>query len=674
MLKSLHPRKKLSPVLAGAFAFGVIPFVLGGLSPPASAQGSSPVIPLSNPPAARTSIQFFEIRGVASLPAADIRSATNPFVGWEQTPTTIRRAIEAIEGLYRSRGKPDVQVFLAGEDKTRGAVLIDVVEPATSLPASTPLVTAPPASERFAIRSFDIKGAATLPPAVLADAASRHTGDDRSFADIQRAVDAIEELYRSRGYGAVQVLLPEQDITQGIVRIEIVETPIAKIAIRGNQQYSEANILRSLPALQLGRTPNAKQLSQNVQLANENAGKQVEVVLGVGKQENTIDARVEVKEEAARRIFLTADNTGTDPTGEYRMGVGYLHNNLFDRDHTASVAYTTTPEAPRSVDIHILSLGYRIPLYALGDSLSFLYGYSDVATPTAQTTGFAINGKGNLAALRWNHYLARQGEFSSQIIGGIDWKDVKSSCRDTNNNTVTGTAGCIDYTTMPLSLTYTGRKDSIGSQYDYSIGAAYNLPSGKKYAYTIGPRSGNDHYTLAAGNRKATNDFTLLRLAGSYTSSFSDWLTRAAITAQYAPDGALVSSEQMGLAGSLAVRGFLDRVVVADSGAVLNFEAYSPEIAPLLGLPAHNLRALAFVDYAYGRDNNASGIPVKQLGSWGLGLRYQFRKDVSFKLDAASILLAEPEGVYRGTNPAGGVLDRNGRNDWRFHGSVMMSF
>lgn len=681
-----HPKTKIASALVGMIASSGLPFLICGLATPASAQTS--VIPLSSQPGQRTVIRHFEVRGASSLSAEQIAAATAPYVGWEQTPGTIKKAIEAIEMRFRAHGKQDAQVFLAGEDKDKGIVFIDLVDsvtPPTVLPGTTaaaatsaiPAAVSPPtaiAAERFTIKSYEVKGVATLRAEDVGAVTARHVGPNKGFGDIQQAVDAIEGLYRSRGYGAVQVLLPEQDISQGVIAIEVIETPIGKVVVTGRQRYSEANIRRSLPVLQEGRTPNARAISQSVQLANENQAKQLEVVLAVGAQENTVDARVEVKEDAIQRFFLTADNTGTKSTGEYRVGVGYIHNNLFDRDHTASLAYTTTPDAPSSVDINVFSINYRLPFYSLGDSLGLLYGYSDVSTPAAQATGFAINGKGSVFALRWNHYLPRQGEYSSQLLAELNWKRVESSCQDINGNPVVGTAGCIDYDTTPLSLAYSGRKEGIGNLLEFNFGLTYNVPSGQQYAYTTSTTSGSDHYTLAAGNRQVKDDFAILRLAGTYTGVVKDWMARVAVNGQYTPDGAMVGSEQIGLAGSQAVRGFLDRIVVADSGAVLNLEAYTPELAPLLGMPAHNLRALAFIDYGYGRDNNATAVAVKELGSWGLGLRYQYRKDVSFKLDAASILLAKPDDVYRGTDPAGGVLDSNGKNDWRLHASLMISF
>lgn len=533
------------------------------------------------------------------------------------------------------------------------------------------------AGERFGIQYFEVRGARALSVEELRVITAPYTGRDRNFADVQKVVDAIESAYQRKGYGAVQVLLPEQDITQGGIVVEVVETPLGSVTIKGNRQFSTDNIARGLPALRPGATPNVREISENVQLANENGAKQVNVVLGVGAAENTVDARVEVKEDRIARFFVSADNTGTEPTGKYRVSAGYLHNNVFDRDHTASASYTTSPDKPDNVDIHVVSLAYRVPFYGLGDSLSLIYGYSNIetATTSALGSGLSINGKGHLLAARWNHYLGRQGEFSSQLIGGIDLKAVRSACVDSNGAAVTGTAGCIDYTTTPVSLTYTGRRDGVGTQYDYSAGLAYNLPSGDDIPYPNATTpDGSDRYTLAAGNRKASDNFYVLRFAGSFTTSWNDWLTRAALTGQVSPKSALVGAEQIGLAGSQAVRGFLDRVVVADTGAVINLEAYSPELAPKLGLDGHALRGLVFVDYAKGRDNHAGGTATKELASWGFGLRYQWGKDVALRADAASILRAKPDNVYRGTDPAGGVLDDNNKGDWRGHLSVTVSF
>ena len=78
----------------------------------------------------------------------------------------------------------------------------------------------------------------------------------RDFSDIARAVEALEAAYHERGYSAVQVQLPEQELERGVVRLSVLQTPLGKVAISGNTYVDEANVRRALPALREGETPN----------------------------------------------------------------------------------------------------------------------------------------------------------------------------------------------------------------------------------------------------------------------------------------------------------------------------------------------------------------------------------------------------------------------------------
>ena len=70
---------------------------------------------------------------------------------------------------------------------------------------------------RFETLRFDVDGNTLLKPADIDAAVAAYTGADKDFSDIQRALETLEGVYRDRGYGVVQVLLPEQDITRGVV-------------------------------------------------------------------------------------------------------------------------------------------------------------------------------------------------------------------------------------------------------------------------------------------------------------------------------------------------------------------------------------------------------------------------------------------------------------------------
>jgi hemolysin activation/secretion protein len=186
---------------------------------------------------------------------------------------------------------------------------------------------------------------------------------------------------------------------------------------------------------------------------------------------------------------------------------------------------------------------------------------------------------------------------------------------------------------MPLSLTYSSQTLGVGQTIDYDIGISRNVPTGSQYTNTDGR---TDRYSyLTPGSRDTVDGFTILHGDASIIRSFAnDWQWRVASTAQ-ATRNPLVSSEQFGLVGIYAVRGFTERAVAADSGIFVNAEIYTPQL-----VSKGNLRLLAFFDFGYGHNSNvgSSGIPANlNVSSMGVGARYAFGRNVSVRLDVARV-------------------------------------
>ena len=522
----------------------------------------------------------------------------------------------------------------------------------------------------FDIVRFQIEGNTLLPEAEVQGAVAPLVGPKRVYGDIQKALEALEGAYRRAGYSTVQVYVPEQELTTGVVRLQVTEGVVGKVLISGNKYFSEANIRASLPELKEGRAPNLRQMSEAIQLSNESPAKQLEVTLGVSEEEGKVDAKVAVTEENPQRIFATADSTGTAATGRSRLGVAYQNANLFKLDHTLTLAYTGSPDAPAGVKVDIFSLGYRVPFYGLGDSLDVIYGKSGVNTPSSSPTlggALGIVGKGDVFGLRWNHYFARRGEYSSKLIFGFDYKYINSRCTTAGapadiDPPTPAIAACVPYTTRPVSLAYTGQRLSPGRMFDYNIGIARNWALGTRYTNLDGA---TDRYSyLTSGNRAARDDFSIVRLGGSYLTAFpTDWQVRVAASSQYAGKP-LVAAEQFGLAGSTAVRGFNERAASSDSGYFVSAEIYTPELAKTTGVPG-SLRVLAFYDSSRGYTHGVpegSLTPIKiGVASVGAGVRYGLGKDFSLRFDLAQVLDAGPPNTKE-------------RGDWRGHLNLMVAF
>jgi hemolysin activation/secretion protein len=536
-----------------------------------------------------------------------------------------------------------------------------------------------PQDETFNIDHFEVDGNTLLPAAEVEKLVAPMAGPHRVYGDIQKALEAVEGAYRKAGFSTVNVYVPEQELTSGVVHITVVENVLGHIEITGNKYFNDANVLNGLQPLRIGEPPNLRDVSAAVQLGNENAAKQVAVSLAASEIPGQIDAKVAVTDSKPRRIFATVDNTGTDATGRWRTGIAWQENNLFNRDQSATLAYTTSPDSPSGVAVHLYSLGYRVPFYTYGDSLEFIYGKSSVNTPNSlpgSGSALGVIGKGDVAGLRWNHYLAREGEHTGKIVFGLDYKHIDSSCTlDGVDLNAAGPVGaCTPYTTRPISVTYVGQQVSTGQQVDYNIGVVRNWAMGGRHQNSdtlTGAPTEDDRYSFVTpGNRTSQDDFMILRGGASIFKGWAnDWQMRLAATMQYSPY-AIVSSEQIGLVGSTAVRGFDERAISSDSGVVANAELYTPELAAKIHIPG-TLRLLTFYDFGAGYNSHIGGGTTPgtvDVASLGIGARYSSSKDFNLRADLARVMIAGRTS----TAPTDTFSVRRG--DWQASISAVLGF
>ena len=488
----------------------------------------------------------------------------------------------------------------------------------------------PAQAPRFPINRFAVDGATLMTREEIDAALEPFTGTERTLADVQRARAALETAYAQRGYGATQVVVPEQEITDGVVRLRAIEGRVSGVSVEGNRFFDAANIRRSLPALAEGQPLNTARLARELRLANESPVKQSTVVLKGGADEGDLTAQVRVEDQRPWRFSLGVDNTGTPETGDYRVGVGFQHANLFDRDHVLTLQYVTSPSKednpdkfalPPSDNVLIAGAGYHIPLYSLGDSIDLVAGYANVDSGVVQNL-FAVSGSGQVYAGRYNFGLPAAGGLEQKLALGFDWRIYS------NDVAPVGTSASVvpDYAVRPLSLAYSGAYRAEGQELLFSVAGVQNLPGG----------ADGGQAAFDAVRPGAPASYTLGRATLSYVLGLPRGLqARARLAAQYTRDE-LVPGEQFGIGGMESVRGFLERQFAGDRGYSGSLELYSPDFGGDL-LPPGDWRArvLAFYDFgrAYTINPDVFQPEVIGISSVGPGVRVAYGSSVTLRFD-----------------------------------------
>jgi hemolysin activation/secretion protein len=482
-----------------------------------------------------------------------------------------------------------------------------------------------PAPVQFEVRRFEVEGASLLPPDRIDEVLAPFTGPGRTIDDLRDARAALEAEYAQRGYGATQVVLPEQELKDGVVRLRVVEAKLNRLLIEGNRFFGYTNVRQSLPALQTGGPVDTAELAANLQLANENPAKQTSVVLKPGARAGELDAEVRVADQRPYRFSLSLDNTGTPDTGNYRLGAGFQHANVFDRDHVLNLQYLTSPD--RADDVLIVGAGYHIPLYARGDSIDLVAGYANVDSGVVQNL-FNISGSGQVYAARYNFGLPRFAGVEQRLALGFDWLIYD------NNVVPLGGATTVvpDYTLHPLSLAYSATWRGAADEVSFYASGARNIPGG-----TAGDQA---RFDLVRPGANA--DYTLSRLNFVWVHSFPhDFQGRVRFTGQYTPDE-LLPAAQFGIGGMDSVRGFLERQFIGDRGYSGSVELYSPDFGSRFEVNGLRARVLAFYDDGRVWTINPQVFEPRTTGisSAGPGVRVGYKSNLSLRLDYGFVIRA----------------------------------
>jgi len=488
----------------------------------------------------------------------------------------------------------------------------------------------------FTIDQFEVSGNNPLNDSVTQSILSPFLGDQSGIERLREAASALETALNDRGHRFHRVTLPPQVLEGGSVMLEVRSLVVGSITTSGNKYFSDRNLKRSLPQLAEGKTPNTRALSRALAVANFNTAKRTRLTFGRGSESNTLDARIEVRDRNPQQLYTWLNNTGSPQTARSRLGIGYQHRNLFDRDHNLTATYTTSPEEPDQVSQY--GVNYEIPIYRTTGTLGLFYIDSDVDSGRVAEF-FDVNSGGEVAGIRYSQILNKLNDFRQRIF-----IDLSNKIFD-NDVDFVGTDVGIDVASRPLSISWQIEWDRLSSVGRLNASYASNLNGG----------SLNTDEAYAASRVGAPQNWDAIRVNYNHEFNLPKGLSLVFNTNLQYADDPLISGEQLGLGGSLGPRGFEEREVGVDRGASLKLELWSPGLSKGFQLGS-------FLDYGFGdRLNPQEGEEAdRSLTSIGLSAKWQWGNRLSTRIDFGHVLA----GIDR--EP---TLTQDGDN--RFHFSLV---
>ena len=491
---------------------------------------------------------------------------------------------------------------------------------------------APPAAG-FDLLELRVKGNTKLTAKEMERTLYPFLGLKKNLDRVDLARTALEELYKTNGYQTISVDIPEQDVKNGIVYLQVVEGKVSRLKVKDSRYFAMGKIKEGIPELAEGNVPHFPTMQKQLaELAGQSPDRKIQPVLRAGDTPGTLEVDLKVKDELPFHGRVELNGRNAQGTERLRLVSTMHYDNLWQAMHSASLMYMVAPEDPSQVQVW--SGTYAMPLFSTDMRLA-LYGVNS-SSNIAYAGTQAIVGAGSIYGARLIKPFAALNNYSHSATLGVDYKAFNESIG------LAGISSKIDtpITYLPFLTQYSGSVRREGSLTSFDLGLHFSVRDlGNNQTEFANKRfKASANYFYLTGDLKDQHDLPLGMELKSH------------ISGQVA-DSPLISNEQYSMGGALNVRGYYETQALADSGVFSSFELYSPNLNHLDNSYFNNFKLLTFIDAATGwvQSPLAGQNSDYQLAASGAGFNFHIKKYLLAAFDVGIPLM--PLGVVKTGDP-----------------------
>jgi hemolysin activation/secretion protein len=497
----------------------------------------------------------------------------------------------------------------------------DPAQPIDDAPVLQPEPTPPPGlpeqpTVSFPIRTLEILGSTIFDDADFAPIIQPLENQTVTLADLQQAADAVTQLYLDGGYLTSRAILVDQPITDGIVRIQVVEGSLADIQIEGLQRLN-ASYVRD--RIELGaRTPlRAEQLEEQLRL------------LRADPLFNNIEASLRASGEVGQSILIvrvdeadpwfggaSIDNYSPPSVGSERIGLDLGYRNVTGLGDSLSISYDRTTRN----GANIFDLNYRVPLNAMNGTLALRTVIDRNEIVQSPFNIFGIRGESERYDISVRQPLRRTTREEFALSIGLSHK----------------TGQTFLFNSIPQPFGIGPDADGISRTTVFRIGQDYVRRD------VAGAWALRSQFNIGVDLLNAT-----VNAAPIPDGRFVSWLGQVQRVQRLGPDHILIlqgdiqltpdrllASEQFVIGGGQSVRGYRQNARSGDNGVRLSIEDRITLSRNAAGLSVFQLAPFLDMGAVWNHPDNPNPLPDQTfLIGAGLGALWELAPGLNIRLD-----------------------------------------
>lgn len=377
-----------------------------------------------------------------------------------------------------------------------------------------------------------------------------YRGQEVTLGILQIIAQDLTGYYLQKGYVA-RVILPEQDIRDGIVQMKVIEGVRGSVMLDNRGQRVDSSRVAAFIDQRLPQSApfHVLSLEEAVAILNEQPGVQLSTSLKTGSREGEVDVAVVADDKPLLSGAIGINNGGARGSGQVQtQGLVALNNPTGHFDAASLLVNASAGNAYGRAD-YSLALGNRG--LRLGANVSYL----DYRVTQSDLKPLDLHGRARAFGLTLGYPLARTSTLSMNLAGSYDVKTFndQSAVGETGNRKVTvtslGVAGSVQH---PLG--------SLHSATNFST----TLHFGDSDERNAGARAADN------ATRQVNGSYTKLSyVLGNFAELGSNWSSSVSLRGQFA-SGNLDSSERLSLGGPGGVRAYPGGEATGDEGWLVN--------------------------------------------------------------------------------------------------------
>jgi len=429
-----------------------------------------------------------------------------------------------------------------------GSVLQQMKRPPEPTPkSSTPVPSLPkaasqvaPGGARVVVRSFVFGGNASIGSEELNSILGDALGKPADMAALGQFALAVGEFYHASGYPFARAYLPVQEVSGGVVRIEVQEGHFGEVQAKGKNPFWVSQTQAFLAPLKTGELIKSKGLERVTLMLDDLPGTKFVPVMHPGEKIGSGD--LSVFEERGKLLAgqIGGDNYGNRYTGAYRLNAAVNINSPFLMGDQISLSSSVTDEA-----LWFGSANYALPLGGTGlrANAGFSHTQYELGSDfkSSNTTGTA-----DISSAALSYPLVRSTNANLKLVLGYQHKELHE---DVNGSVTNKRSDAV-----PVSAEFELRDTLGGGAVTYGsvsfTQGALSLPADRL--------AGDVNHTDGAFSKANIDVMRIQSLPLNFTL-----FGRAG--GQLAGDN-LDSSEKMSLGGASGVRAFPNGEALGDIG------------------------------------------------------------------------------------------------------------